>query len=590
MAVPTITHDITIINDASSETGWQDYGANAGKWEVDEDIFIEAAASIALPPKSIGFSGNGFDNGTTFDLSTNIAMVWAWVIAPGYISTKDTWGVLARLGSGATPTTANYNDYLVGGSDVDWVGRGWHLIAIDANVSSSDQNGTFTPATATGIGVGFGITTTTNRSTATAIDAMGYASSYALTASPTTAAADATSFNFVSGSGATPSSITRVAGSWITDGFEDGDTIIVEESENSGENDGIYIVTTAEATILTLFNQLSVTNATDTAAHVAAFVTMEDLVAADVTPYGIIVKNPTGGYDINFPLTIGDGTGTGEVYFLSSGEQIRFADQPIMGGVKILTAQAAGAKTVFRLGKNTGTGQDRTGFAGTIFTQDDFVSGESGSLNLSALIEDCAVDGCTFLELGGGVQFAATSSHFAGYTGTGSNQAALLWEPTTNISYSSFFANTYAIVFNTDTTGSFTLTGHQMAANLYDLHNNSDGQVTASVVAAGDVTTYFNEGTSTTLVLAPTEITLTGMVSASEVRVYDKTSGIEVDGVEDVGPTGEFKFTYGAAEVVYMVIHALEYEYILLDDYTIPATDTELPIEQTFDRNYDNPA
>ena len=79
------------------------------------------------------------------------------------------------------------------------------------------------------------------------------------------------------------------------------------------------------------------------------------------------------------------------------------------------------------------------------------------------------------------------------------------------------------------------------------------------------------------------------MVSASEVRVYDKDTGGTVAGIENVGDTGIFSFNYAAGATVYIVIHAVEYVYILIDNYVIPNTDTELPIDQTFDRNYDNP-
>jgi hypothetical protein len=122
------------------------------------------------------------------------------------------------------------------------------------------------------------------------------------------------------------------------------------------------------------------------------------------------------------------------------------------------------------------------------------------------------------------------------------------------------------------------------------LFNNSGGSVTASVVGGGTAPTVRNSSGSATLVIAQTEVTLTGLTSGSEVRVYDSDTEAEIDGVEDVGPTGQFVFTDSAGNNVFIVIHDITQIYILIEDFTIPVTAVSLPISQEFDRNYENPA
>ena len=79
------------------------------------------------------------------------------------------------------------------------------------------------------------------------------------------------------------------------------------------------------------------------------------------------------------------------------------------------------------------------------------------------------------------------------------------------------------------------------------------------------------------------------MSSGSEVIVLDSGDGSTIASVENVGSTGEFSFSTAAGNVVTIYIHALDYVWQAITDYTIPTTDTELPIEQQADRNYNNP-
>jgi len=149
------------------------------------------------------------------------------------------------------------------------------------------------------------------------------------------------------------------------------------------------------------------------------------------------------------------------------------------------------------------------------------------------------------------------------------------------------------------TAGSYTFAGNTFTGYGADetfsssLYNNSGGQVTMSITANGDVATVRNGPGATTLVVANTAVTLTGMQENTEVRVFDTGTTNELAGVEDAsdGDVNDRSFTFSlqAATVVDLVIHSLQYQSIRTIGYEVPGTDTELPISQVFDRNYLNP-
>lgn len=83
-------------------------------------------------------------------------------------------------------------------------------------------------------------------------------------------------------------------------------------------------------------------------------------------------------------------------------------------------------------------------------------------------------------------------------------------------------------------------------------------------------------------------LTLTGLQPNSEVRVYKVSDGAELSGVENSGTTFSFNYEYTSDIAVYIVIHHQEYVYQMIEA-TLSASDTSIPIQQQFDRNYKNP-
>ncbi len=88
-------------------------------------------------------------------------------------------------------------------------------------------------------------------------------------------------------------------------------------------------------------------------------------------------------------------------------------------------------------------------------------------------------------------------------------------------------------------------------------------------------------------------MTLTGLQANSEVRLYKGTTAnpgaaIFLDGVENSGTTLVLTHTE-PGQNAYLVVAALQYENFIIEFTPLPATNSTIPIQQRFDRNYVNP-
>ena len=128
--------------------------------------------------------------------------------------------------------------------------------------------------------------------------------------------------------------------------------------------------------------------------------------------------------------------------------------------------------------------------------------------------------------------------------------------------------------------------------------NDTGGAITITIVAGGDSPSVRNGTGATTTVVAAVEVTLTGMKDNTEVRVYDQSNPpVELHGIENVtaGTVDDRSFAFSLSATTVVDIAVFNTEWILppnnrIENYTIPAADTSLPISQVFDRNFENPA
>ena len=79
-------------------------------------------------------------------------------------------------------------------------------------------------------------------------------------------------------------------------------------------------------------------------------------------------------------------------------------------------------------------------------------------------------------------------------------------------------------------------------------------------------------------------LSLTGLQTNSEIRIYDSSTGNEIAGIENSSTTFT---TFLTNPVVDIVVHNIQYKYLRINNVNLSSNLT-LPIQQIFDRNYTN--
>jgi len=127
--------------------------------------------------------------------------------------------------------------------------------------------------------------------------------------------------------------------------------------------------------------------------------------------------------------------------------------------------------------------------------------------------------------------------------------------------------------------GSYSFTDSSMSS----ISNTSGGNITVQL--SNTTIQYASIDPSITVVSAPRTLTLTGLQQNSEVRIFEAGTTIPVDGIEE----SEETFTAFAVNVnsVDVVVHSIAYEYLRVAGVNT-TNNVELPIQQRFDRSYQN--
>jgi hypothetical protein len=84
-------------------------------------------------------------------------------------------------------------------------------------------------------------------------------------------------------------------------------------------------------------------------------------------------------------------------------------------------------------------------------------------------------------------------------------------------------------------------------------------------------------------------LTISGLVPNTEVRVYDVNTGDELTGIENSLDIFQWNYEYSADFNVNIIIHNLNYKHILIKNFTLSNSNVVIPIQQIFDRTYQNP-
>lgn len=534
-----ITDNRILISNANSTTGWVDLAGTAGgNLDSPPQIFIEGGASIG---EIISSTRNGllFNMGSAQDWSNNTFYIWINCGIVGLLDLKASGGFTIRF---AGTTVGNYFEFNVGGSD-SWpiaVSGGWVMFVIDIEATPSATN--LPPATS--------------------------------------------AIQYVGWTGITATIMTKmVDNTWIDALWRlpKGEPAIIVEGRLNG---------------ITPWSWTEVVSASEAGA------------------WGVSKTTTGGAIALNGPIQFFiDDASTNA--FIDTNSQLLWENQEWVASDLyglIISGSSAGTAE-FTLGVKTGIGDDATGAQGNIFSA--ALAGVRWFISASSFdMDSCSFNGCTFIH---GAEFhlnnpivETISTIFLDSTkvnvssslflknstidaDTLDNVAFLFTDDLTNsVVRSTFqFSDGHAIELTAPVVTSQTSKGNIFVGYGADdstdaaITNNTGGNITMSITDAGTDPTV--ETLANTQTLAQVSVTLSGMTSGSEVIVLDAGTGATIASVENVGPTGIFVFQDDAANVVDIFIHAIDYVWQSIDNFTIPALDTELPIQQQFDRNYKNP-
>jgi hypothetical protein len=117
-----------------------------------------------------------------------------------------------------------------------------------------------------------------------------------------------------------------------------------------------------------------------------------------------------------------------------------------------------------------------------------------------------------------------------------------------------------------------------------EFENVSGSTVTVTVTDGATIPTI-TETNGAIVILSPTTLTLVGLQSNSEVRIYQAGSTTEIAGVENSGTLFTDTFDVDAVDIVIFNVNYKPVRLLAVDT----SSDLTLPIQQIFDRNYANP-
>jgi hypothetical protein len=342
--------------------------------------------------------------------------------------------------------------------------------------------------------------------------------------------------------------------------------------------------------------------------------TFESLYQADSdvnNAYGVIDK-VFGIYYVQGQVNIGDtaiGDGT---YFQDTGQVVVFKDTMIPNGFYDLKLQGnttSGTEVYFgslsngrgiagcvfrcasstQIPKYTVTATDtnitKYGFYGTTFLDSNSISLQAYSADKNFI--DCSLQSCAeMVPNTGTVQYCNFISSVSGTAGP----AAIKMDSISHHITSCNFVNCLVGIEITTAASGYVFNNLQFSSCTKDVKNTSGGAVYISPTNSSNVTTYENTaGSTTTIQAVQITLTLAGLVTNSEVRIYAHETTTELGGVEDCNAVFEYTYGYAAGTYVDIVVHNKDYQYYRINNYLLPSSNATLPIAQVFDRVYSNP-
>ena len=228
--------------------------------------------------------------------------------------------------------------------------------------------------------------------------------------------------------------------------------------------------------------------------------------------------------------------------------------------------------------------------SGCSITDSAFSKTTADSLIISATndIFNCTFDTSTIAAGSGLTTFTLTTGvpiSDSLFNGTTSSGHAIIITQAGTYSFSNLTFTGYG---GTPGTNAVANSGSTSAA----VYNNSGGAVIIQS-SGGSQPSVRNAAGSTTTVESSAVVTITGLIAGSEVRAYTGSintplSAVEIGGTESSGTS--FAFTQSSSGVAgYIQVFNVNYQPIIIE-LTYSGSNVSIPVQQSTDRQYENPA
>ena len=535
MAAPAWATDLTDIQtDPTATTNWTALGGGAAGLNAETDDYVQGGGTPSCLSKNAwtnAVKGMIYVPGGSWTIPTDgIIMAWLKYMAPPSLATKANGGMAFLVGSSAS----NYARYYFGGSD-DLIFQTFQPIVVDPNNATADSTVGTPSGTEAAVGVEANLPTTAGptKGSPLLIDAIRYGRH---TLSYTLGDATPNGPNTFALAQATANSL---ANRWGNIEFRQGSYLVQGFHSIGTSGTAVYFRDSNKVIFIRASGANNLTN---------------DAVSTGYTRFEILNASSDVEWD--------------NITFQALGTRAR--------GVFVHTAGAFSAFFCQFVGVDTFTLLSSSVMTDCIFRGTNAITAPGSDLRRSSvLVPTVAADA-----------------------------AAVIWNVATNpsgllddMTFSKGSAAHHAIEFGASAPTTIGLVGHSYsgfnAANeqndstLVFADKGSDTTWTVNI-SGGDTPSYKRRrGGDTVNIVASVTVTLTGLVPGTEVRVYDTSDDSAVDGVESSGTS--FAFSYTTGENVYIRIFHVQYLPADILNYTIPASNTSVPVQQTFDRNYLNP-
>lgn len=331
-------------------------------------------------------------------------------------------------------------------------------------------------------------------------------------------------------------------------------------------------------------------------------IAVADSSTADQAGHGILRAYTTVAFGVQGPLTFGNVTASGNAYFNDSGIVVVYEARNVADDKYYFNVEGrADSTNSFELSSSTITTAEPAVAVSVSGSMDVFDLDTVSFIDLKNPITFACASGtvtnCVFATCGQIDPGTLTFTGNAISSTTASGNGALLLDSDGSDNWANLTINFYEQGHGIYITasGTYTFDNIQMvgygATGTSDaaIYNNSGGVVTINATNGSSGLTYLNGAGASTSIVSSVTITLTGLVSSSEIRVYDEGTQTELDGIENSGTSFGFTLNNAVYPYVDIVVHHLGYEYFRINSYEVPALSASLPIAQRVDRWYSNP-